>query len=134
DDADALILRPHHADDEAVPSANGQLVSVFTELWLLTGREAYQERAGEILATFAGAARENVFTACSLLAGFGRLLAALSVVVVGRAGPERDALVAAVHAAAVPDAALLVLETGAGLPPDHPASGKGPAGGMPSAY
>jgi uncharacterized protein len=69
DEHDATVARPRGLVDNAVPSANSVAADVFQRLTLLTGEEAYADRARSILRAVASGLERQP-------SAFGRMLAA----------------------------------------------------------
>ena len=67
DDTPALIARAKTAADAAVPAGNGTLVGVLTRLAILTGDDAYRDRAEAIVAPFPASSARNFFPLATLL-------------------------------------------------------------------
>jgi len=135
DDAEALIVRTKTAHDNAVPSGNGTMIAVLSDLSLLTGKPAYRDRAEAIVKSFAGEVNRNFFPLATLLNGAERLARGLQIVIVGdRKDPATTGLMRAVLDQALPDRLILVISPNDDLPTGHPAAGKGLVNGKPAAY
>ncbi|QJE74363.1 thioredoxin domain-containing protein [Aerophototrophica crusticola] len=135
DDATDLIVRPRHAHDNAVPAGNGTMVGVLARLWLLTGEEAYRQRADALVDAFSGELTRNFFPLATWLNGIELLETAVQVVVAGEPGAaDTRALLAAVHGLSLPTLVLTPLAPGMALPEGHPAAGKGLVDGKAAAY
>ena len=132
DDAEALILRPRSATDEATPSANSVMAGNLVRVWRLTGDDTYRADADAIIA--AAPFTENLFATTGMLSALDLRLGALDVVIVHAAGQPPDALLAAVREAANPNVVLSIHDDEARLPAGHPASGKRSLAGQPTAY
>ncbi|MCH8834508.1 MAG: thioredoxin domain-containing protein, partial [Proteobacteria bacterium] len=135
DDTGDVITRTKTANDNAMPSGNGVMVEVLARLFYLTGKSAYRERAGELIAVFAGETPEMLLHMPTLLDGYELLEKAVQIVIVG--APEDSAtraLVRAVFDSDPPNRVLTQLAPGTALPKGHPAHGKGQVDGLPSAY
>ena len=130
EDAEALILRPWNAADEATPNANGVMAENLSRLWLMTGEEAYRARADAVFDAFAADAARNIFAHASLLNAFDTRLEAVQIVL---AAPETD-LDDWRRAANAPLPNRVLQHAGTGLPASHPAHGKEPVNGAPAAY
>ncbi len=76
DDHEELINRPRDLFDNAVPSGNSMAVEVLLRLSALNGDQAYAEKAETTLKALSGAVTRAP-------SGFGRLLSALELVLVG---------------------------------------------------
>ena len=135
DDAEALIVRTKTAHDNAVPSGNGTMIAVLSDLSLLTGKAAYRDRAEAIVKSFAGEVSRNFFPLATLLNSAERLARGLQIVIVGdREDPATERLARAVLDQALPDRLLSVISPKESLPHGHPAAGKGLVNGEPAAY
>ena len=132
-DAADVIVRAKDAADNAVPSGNGMMADALARLWLVTGEDRYRVAAASLVAAYAGGAAEQPWAHPWLLVAADMLERGASVVVAGAPGdPGTDALLAAAHA--VPELGVTVQVAGDGLPPGHPAAGKGPVEGRAAAY
>jgi uncharacterized protein YyaL (SSP411 family) len=135
DDTGGLIARAKTAADAAVPAGNGTMVGVLARLAILTGEDAYRRRAEAILATFGGEVARNFFPLATLINNAEFLVKPTQIVLVGESGDAAlAALRGAVERVSLPNRVLLNLTPDATLPTDHPAFGKGLAGGKPAAY
>ena len=135
DDTGDVITRTKTASDNAMPSGNGVMVEVLARLFYLTGKSAYRERAGELIAVFAGETPETLLHMPTLLDGYELLEKAVQIVVVGAPKDSATrALVRAVFDVDPPNRVLTQLAPGTALPKGHPAHGKGQVDGLPSAY
>ncbi len=134
-DTEGLITRTKTANDSAVPAGNGTMVGVLAELFHLTGKARYRERAEAIVAAFSGELERNFFPLATLINGNEILQRALQIVIRGTRGDAGTAaLLRAVRAASLPNLVLAVVAPDAALPDDHPAAGKGMVGSKPTAY
>jgi uncharacterized protein YyaL (SSP411 family) len=135
DDAADLIVRTKHAHDNAAPAGNGTLVGVFARLWLLTGDQAWRDKAERLVAAFAGELRTNFFPLMTLLNNYELLQSATELVIVGDpADAGTEGLRRAVHARSLPNKVVRLVSPQASLPADHPAAGKGLVDGKPALY
>jgi hypothetical protein len=134
-DTERLVARPKTAADSAVPAGNGTLVGVLSRLAMLTGDDAYRQRAEAILETFSGEMGRNFFPLATLLNNVELLTKPLQIVVVGESeAPAFEALCRAVYCVSLPNRVVVCLAPGGSLPSDHPAFGKGLIDGKPAAY
>ncbi len=134
-DTEGLITRTKTANDSAVPAGNGTMVGVLAQLFHLTGKAMYRDRAEAIVAAFSGELERNFFPLATLINRNEILQGALQVVIRGTRGDGGTAaLLRAVRAASLPNLVLAVVAPDAALPAGHPAAGKGMAGGKPTAY
>ncbi len=135
DDTTGLIARAKTAADAAVPAGNGTMVGVLTRLALLTGDDAYRQRADALVAAFAGEVTRNFFPLSTLLNNAALAQRPVQIVLVGAPDdPGLAALREAVDRVSLPNRVLSVLAPDAALPPGHPAFGKGLVGGKATAY
>jgi uncharacterized protein YyaL (SSP411 family) len=138
DDTDDLILRPLNAMDEAVPNANGTMVSNLAQLHLWTGDERYRLRAEEIVTAFSGDVGSNVFQHTGLLAGVIDLLAPTHVVIVVPDGGDANAMRRALAHVSLPGAVVQQVHASVGardsLPSTSPAHSKTASDGKPTTY
>ncbi len=135
DDAEALIVRTRSATDGAVPAGNATIVAALARLYAFSGEERYRARAQQVIAAFAGAAGANSVGHASLLNAFEVLASTQQVVIVGRRGEKAtEALMGVVLQTSLPNRALLVVASDAGLPVRHPAHGKGQVTDEATAY
>jgi uncharacterized protein YyaL (SSP411 family) len=135
DNAEPLFVRPRMVFDNPTPSANGTMLTVLTQLALLTGETDYMNRASTLGNTFANEANRMLNGAGGYLAGIEYLINSLQVLVIGHKGHSRTQdLVRAYWSKPMPSAMLVQLEPGDPLPVGHPATGRGMEGGHPTAY
>ena len=134
DDTGDLIVRTLNAMDEAVPNANGTMVSNLIQLYLFTGEERYRERAELILRAFTADAAGNVFSHTGLLASTLDVLSPTQIVIVVPQGGDARDLKRALAEISLPGAVVQTLDEGAELPGNSPAHGKRTIDGKPTAY
>jgi uncharacterized protein YyaL (SSP411 family) len=135
DDTSALLMRPRHVHDNAVPAGNGTMVGVLARLWLLTGEAAYRDRAEALVSAFSGELERNFFPLATFLNNVELLDAALLLVVVG--DPEDPGTRALLHEArrqSRPNLVVMPVASDITAPDGHPAAGKGLVHGRPAAY
>jgi len=138
DDTQDLIVRPINAQDDALPNANGVMVSNLMALYLWTGEERYATRAEAIVKSFAAAIADNVFSHTGLLSGALDLLAPGHIVLVVPRGSDADALRRALAQVSLPNAVVQEVRVGdtpsRALSSSSPAHGKTAIDGKPTAY
>jgi len=134
DDAEALIVRPRSATDEATPSANSVMAQNLVRLWHLTGNHAYRDDVDAIIEASAPAVAGNLFAATGMLSALDLRLNATDVVIVAPSGVSPSALVDTVRRHWTPNIILSVHAGAAGLSPSHPACGKTALDDKPTAY
>jgi hypothetical protein len=137
DDTPDVIVRMRAAHDDAVPNANGIMISNLVALHQLTGKPRYLEWAEATPKAFAGDLARNTFGHCGLLAGVLDLIAPQHVVVVeprrSGAAPGSSPLARAMLDLSLPGAVEHVVEPGQAL--QNPAlAGKQAIGDKPTAY
>jgi uncharacterized protein YyaL (SSP411 family) len=137
DDTPDVIVRLRAAHDDAVPNANGIMLSNLVALHLLTGKPRYLEWAEAIPKAFAGDIARNTFGHCGLIAAALDLIAPQHVVVIEPAtpgaAPGNTPMARAMLDVSLPGAVEQVVEPGETLP--NPAlTGKSAIGGRPTAY
>ena len=134
DDTPDVIVRMRTAHDDATPNANALMISNLVALHLLTGKQAYLDRAHAIPDAFAADLGRNALGHCGVLAGYYDLLAPQHVVVIapGSADPSLP-LPRAMFELSLPGAVQQVV--GPGQPLTSPAlAGKSATEGKPTAY
>jgi uncharacterized protein YyaL (SSP411 family) len=125
DDVTDVILRHKTAHDHATPSGNGLLLHVLAQLFHLTGKSAYRERAEALIAAFSGEFERNALAMPVLMTGQFLLEEAVQVVVIGAGDDARvAALLRAAWRAPQPNLVLQRVADPAALPEGHPAKGK----------
>jgi len=135
DDTEALIVRAKTALDNPNPAGNGVMVGVLARLYFLTGKATYRERAGAIVAAFAGDVERQVFGFAALINANELLWRGLQIVIRGRRNDaDTEALLRAIAGVSLPNKVLMVVPPEVALPADHPAAGKGQIGGRATVY
>ena len=84
DDTRDVIVRLRPGSDDAAPNANGIMLANLVALGTLSGEARYMDRAGALLAAFAGEMGRNIVAHTGLLASTFDLLAPQQVVVAGQ--------------------------------------------------
>jgi uncharacterized protein YyaL (SSP411 family) len=134
DDAEALIVRPRSATDEATPSANGMMAANLVRLWRLTGKDDYRRDADDLIAASSALVANNLFATTALLSGLDLRLGATDVIIVASTATAAADLIDAVRRHATPNIILAAHADLSALPEAHPAAGKPAIGGRPTAY
>jgi uncharacterized protein len=134
DDTPDVIVRTRGAHDDATPNANAVMIGNLAALHLLTGKQAYLDRAHAIVQAFAADLHKNTLGHCGLLAGLFDLMAPQHVVVVSPGQrAERGPLSRAMFRLSLPGAVQqVVAETQ--VPKIGPLAGKTTIDGAPTAY
>jgi uncharacterized protein YyaL (SSP411 family) len=137
DDTPDVIVRLRAAHDDAVPNANGIMLSNLAALHLLTGKPRYLEWAEAIPKAFASDLARNTFGHCGLIAAELDLIAPQHVVVIEPripgTPPGASPLARAMLDLSLPGAVQHVIEPGQTLA-NPVLSGKSAAGGQPTAF
>jgi hypothetical protein len=134
DDTPDVIVRMRSAHDDATPNANALMISNLVALNLLTGKQAYLDRAHAIADAFAAELGRNALGHCGVLAGFYDLIAPQHVVVIAPGAADQSApLARAMLALSLPGAVQQVVGSSDRLA--SPAlAGKTAVDGKPTAY
>jgi uncharacterized protein YyaL (SSP411 family) len=133
-DAERLVARPRDATDNATPSGQATMASVFTTMFGLTGEGEYREGAAALVASVAGiAGRAPRFAGKALAVAESLADGPRQLAVVGPAGDSgRQALVTAGFRLTYPG---LVIAQGDGASSAVPLlAGRGPVDGRAAAY
>ncbi len=130
-----LIVQLAPIQDNATPSLNGALLSVFTRAFILTGNPLYRERAEQIRKVFAGQLPQNYMSMTAFLNGHDFLENHISLIITG--DKEDKTVKEFIRLCAQYPSANLVSQYFAdttGLPPAHPAFAKSAKDGRATAY
>jgi len=132
-DVTDVITRTRQCADNAVPSGNGTMADVLARLYLITGEEAYRNRAEDVINAFPAENANAVANMPTLLNAFELLSEGAQVVV---AGPNGDGarLISAVLGAPSTLHVLIRTDGENTHAPSHPAHGKIPVDGKAAAY
>ncbi len=134
DDTPDVIVRMRGAHDDAVPNANAVMISNLVALNLLTGNQAYLDRAHAIPDAFAADLAGNALGHSGLIANSLDLIAPQHVVVLETHDTAASAeLTRAMFSLSLPGAVQQSLAA-AQLPNSGPLAGKTAVGGKPTAY
>jgi len=129
------VLRPRFHSDNPGPPANAAMLGVLSRLILLTGDQAYVDRAPLLLRAFADEVGRSFPGMAGYLNGAETYSMALQVVVFGaRGNPQTQELIRTVWGKALPGRLLVVVEPGMSLPAGHPCADVGMQNGQPTAY
>ena len=121
DDANDLLLRPHSTADDATPNPNAVAAQNLVRLAVLSGDDAWREKADRLMENILSAAERNLFSHVALLNALDLRLRGAEIVVTGK---EADPLTQA--ALKLPFVGRIVLRamSAVDLPPSHPAQAK----------
>jgi uncharacterized protein len=125
-DAEGLVIRPAATTDEATPNHNAVAAQNLVRLSVLTGDDAWREKADRLISAIAPAALENLYTHMALFNAVDLRLRAAEIVVTGQ-GERAQALVDAARAIPALDRIILYAGSAETLPPPHPARAQVPA-------
>jgi len=135
DETDDVISRPKTIADNATPSGNGVMAEVLARLFHLTADETYRHRADHLCRLFSGDNPQYRLSIPGLLASFELLAGSTQIAIIGDPNDtETLKLRRTVFRAGVPLKVVSLLTPGQSLPEMHPARGKGPVDGRPTAY
>lgn len=135
DDTIDIFTRSKSFTDSAVPSGNGLVAEVLTELYLITGNTKYQQRADALFEALGSDQLDQLINMPTLLGAFASMHDARQIVIIGsNDNPATDALWRAAITSSGPKGSLARLQPGEDLPESHPAHGKGLVDGKPAAY
>ena len=121
DDAADLLLRPHATADDAIPNANSLAAGNLVRLAVLSGDDAFRDRADRMLEHILSANARNLFGHCVLLNALDLRLTGAEIVA---AGPDAENFAQA--ALKLPFTSRIVLRaaSAADLSAAHPAQEK----------
>ncbi len=134
DDAEALIVRPATAKDEATPNPNAVAIETLLRLSALTGDAGWTARGEAALLALSGAMMEDIYATAALANALDLALGLIEVVLVAPAGTDAEPLRRVVFESTDPRIVLFETESTDALPADHPAHGKGALQGLPTAW
>ena len=121
DDADDLLLRPHSTIDDATPNPNAVAAQNLVRLAVLSGDDAWRERADRLIDGMLSAAERNLFGHVALLNALDLRLRGAEIVATG---PEADRFARAALTLPFLDRIVLRALSAADLPASHPAQNK----------
>ncbi|MDD9841740.1 MAG: thioredoxin domain-containing protein, partial [Alphaproteobacteria bacterium] len=137
--AEKLIMRPHHANDNATPSANSTMISNLTRLACFTGKQAYMDRAYALIARFAPLAEKNFPHMTHYLTQLQNACQPVTCVIIGadvtsNKEKEYQPLLEAAHKHSLPSLAIQTSNANQTFAKTHPAYGKTLQQGKATAY
>jgi hypothetical protein len=132
-DAEGLVIRPAATTDEATPNHNAVAAQNLVRLAVLTGDDAWRDKADRLIAAIAPAATENLFMHMALLNAIDLRLRAVQIVVAGQ-GPRAQALLDAARRRPPLDRIVFHASAAEDLPLAHPARDKIVAAKEPQAF
>ncbi len=131
-DTEGLVIRPAATTDEATPNHNAVAAQNLVRLALLSGDDAWRDKADRVIAAVAPAAVENVYMHMALFNAVDLRLRVAEIVVTGEGAPA-DALLAAARASPPLDRIVLHAPSADTLPHAHPALAQARAAAEPQA-
>ena len=131
--ADNLIVRSKYAHDDATPNANGTMLAVFTDLYLLTGKDEYDAYARQLHDVFAANIQRVLIAHANFLSAFDHHASPTQAVIVG---PADDPMTAELRQAVLKNhlPLFIYVDSADTLPQDHIAFGKEQVGDQPTLY
>jgi uncharacterized protein len=123
DDAEGLVVRPGATMDDATPNPNGVSAQNLVRLAVLSGDDAWREKADRLIEGVLGAAGENLIGHASVLNALDLRLRAAEIVITG-SGERAEALAAAALKLPFLSRMLLRAPSADALPASHPAASK----------
>ena len=134
DDTPDVIVRMRGAHDDATPNANAVMLSNLMALFMITGNDAYRQRAEDARAAFAPDVAANPLGHSGLLANSLDVLAPQHLVIVAPEQPLAPShLLAAAQQVSLPGAVQQWLPEDE-MPIAGPLAGKSPHEGKATAY
>ena len=134
DDTDDVPVRTRASHDDATPNANGSMISNLVRLWLITGEEAYRDRAEATLQAFTGGLWQNPIVHASLIIGALDLLVPQHVVLIASAKAGAKDFEQALNTLSLPNAVIQSLRSAKAIAASSPAAGMQATGKTPTAY
>jgi uncharacterized protein YyaL (SSP411 family) len=123
DDAEGLVVRPGATGDDATPNPNSVAAGNLVRLAVLTGDDAWRQKADRLIEGVLGGGAENLIGHSALLNALDLRLRAAEIVITG-AGPAADALAAAALKLPFLNRIVLRAPSADALPAAHPAASK----------
>ncbi len=121
DDAEGLVVRPHATSDDATPNHNAVAAQNLVRLALLSGDDAWREKADRLFDGVLSATGSNLFGHMALLNALDLRLRAAEIVVTGR---EIDRFAQAALKIPFVERIVLRAPSASALPASHPAQAK----------
>jgi uncharacterized protein YyaL (SSP411 family) len=134
DDTRDVIIRLRTASDDATPPANAIMISNLSAVALLTGDQAYAERAGRLLEAFSDGLARNLLAHTALLAAAMDILSPQLIVVSGTTDGASAGLEQARTQLSLPGALEFSVFGEASTIGPAALAGKGPVQGQAAAY
>jgi uncharacterized protein YyaL (SSP411 family) len=123
DDAEGLVVRPGATNDDATPNPNGVAAQNLVRLAVLTGDDAWRQKADRLIEGVLSAAGDHLIGHASVLNALDLRLRAAEIVVTG-AGERAEALTAAALKLPLLNRIVLRAPNAEALPASHPARDK----------
>jgi uncharacterized protein YyaL (SSP411 family) len=122
-DAEGLVVRPAATTDEATPNHNAVAAQNLIRLAVLSGDDAWRDKADRLIAAVAPHIAENLYMHMAMLNAIDLRLHGAEIVVTGQ-GTAADALLAAARRLPPLDRIVLHAASAEALPQRHPARDK----------
>ncbi|WP_035484950.1 thioredoxin domain-containing protein [Geminicoccus roseus] len=129
-----LLVRPKTAYDGPTPAALATFLECLAITHVLDGRPQWRERADRLVRSVAGEVNRQPAGHAAFLAAVMALEAPVQVALVGSPTTSLEPLRRVALTTALPHRTVQQVADGEGLPPHHPAHGKGMVDGRPTAY
>jgi uncharacterized protein YyaL (SSP411 family) len=120
-DTTDIILRTRSAADDATPNANGVMLGNLIALYLLTGDEAYQQRAHALEVAFRAEVLGNFVAHTSLLENVMSMLSPQHVIIMASAEKDAKDLLKGLRQVSLPGTVVQTVSKLSDLPPQSPA-------------
>jgi uncharacterized protein len=132
-DAEGLVIRPAATSDEATPNHNAVAAQNLIRLAVLSGDDAWRDKADKLIAAIAPLVAENLYMHMAILNAIDLRLRGAEIVVAGQ-GAGADALLATARRVPPLDRIVLHASSADALPASHPARAKLAAAREPQAF
>ena len=132
-DAEGLVIRPAATTDEATPNHNAVAAQNLIRLAVLSGDDAWRDKADRLIAAVAPLIAENLYMHMAMLNAIDLRLRGAEIVVTGQSAGA-DALLAAARRLQPLDRIVLHAPSAEALPDKHPARDKLNAAREPQAF
>jgi uncharacterized protein len=132
-DAEGLVIRPAATTDDATPNHNAVAAQNLIRLAVLSGDDAWREKADRLIGAIAPQVAENLYMHMALLNAIDLRLSAAEIVVTGE-GPGAEALLATARRASPFNRIVLHASAADSLTDRHPARAKIAVAKEPQAF
>jgi len=133
DDTDDIIIRIHNAHDDATPNANAVMAENFMALFLLTGEQAFEQRARALEVAFRGDIAKNPVAHAGFLHSIMSMIEPQHVAIVAPDTASNNELLHAAHRISLPGTIVQSCAENAAQG-NRAVAGKSAVEGKPTAY